>query len=420
MSVNRLNIFQRILVTQLNHWTCFSVLFLYFIVNHARSENASLQIGAWLLFGLVPAGLYLTGIYINKKIIFWAIHVGIVVVAGLLPMESLTHKLIYLGMTFIYSMLSILSHYGKESIGKKYFPLPVYFGISVVALLFLQYMELHEYQRYYLYLLILQVFLCCVTMYADRYLDYVELHKHSIGYMPIQNTFVAGIKVIGTFSMVVSLVLMTVASIGEMNDILGYFRKTFRKIMKKLIEFLRNLFKNLRDNEEILTDNSLSNPTLITDSVQDAASSVLVDIVVLILFIIVMIYAAKCFIKIVFSLLGMLKLPQDMPEEEDISPDIQEEIRDISKEKRRRFDLFAGTTPAEKIRKRYKKKIEGSKEIITAKGKREQMEVYTARESADILAIPELGDLYEKARYSPYECTPEDVKQMKLLCKSKK
>ena len=46
------------------------------------------------------------------------------------------------------------------------------------------------------------------------------------------------------------------------------------------------------------------------------------------------------------------------------------------------------------------------------------MELYTARECADIMETTEAAGIYEKARYSPFECTAEDVKKMKNACKS--
>ena len=75
MGVERLNIFLRILVSQLNHWTLYTFAFLYFIVHHARSENASLQVGVWLVFGVVPLGLCVARLYINKTWLFWMVHV---------------------------------------------------------------------------------------------------------------------------------------------------------------------------------------------------------------------------------------------------------------------------------------------------------------------------------------------------------
>lgn len=75
-------------------------------------------------------------------------------------------------------------------------------------------------------------------------------------------------------------------------------------------------------------------------------------------------------------------------------------------------------TPAQKIRRRYKKKVLDSKEFIVSKGKKDCMEWYTARECGIILDRPGMSELYEKARYSPYECTAEDVKRMKDACKN--
>ena len=75
--------------------------------------------------------------------------------------------------------------------------------------------------------------------------------------------------------------------------------------------------------------------------------------------------------------------------------------------------------PALRIRRRFRKKVLSEEKKIAEAGKKDRMELYTARECSGILENTEMGNLYEKARYSPYECTPEDVKRMKNLCKGK-
>ena len=418
MGVNRLNVLLRILVTQLNHWTLYTFVFLYFIIHHARNEKASLQVGVWLLFGLVPLGLYAVRLYINKTWLFWIVHVCAVLLVAVLPIADLAYRLIYVGITFIYSILSVLCRYGKERLSKKYLPVPAFFGITVVMMLLLQYLELHDYQRYYLYLLVFQLCLGSITIYTDRYLQYVGAHKYSIGYMPVQSIFSSGIKLITACTMAVAAVLCAVAGVGKMNDILKFLEKNWRAFVKKMVELLRKWFLAVQQKEKTLTDNSSEGVTSVMDALQETGSTFLEDIVLRIIFIVVCFLVLRWLLKVLPRFLDRLKLPQYI-EEEEPSFDVKERSRSIPIERRKVFSILAGMTAAEKIRKRYKRKLESEKARIVAKGKVDQMELYTAREATNILEQPMMGKLYEKARYSPYECTSEDAKRMKQLCKSK-
>ncbi len=63
--------------------------------------------------------------------------------------------------------------------------------------------------------------------------------------------------------------------------------------------------------------------------------------------------------------------------------------------------------------------VSAEKEFIASKKKKDTLEWYTARECANIRELSVMADLYEKARYSPSECTMEDVKKMKETCKNR-
>lgn len=417
MGVERLNIFLRILVSQLNHWTLYTFAFLYFIVHHARSENASLQVGVWLVFGVVPLGLCVARLYINKTWLFWMVHVFAVAFVAMLPIADLAYRLIYAGTTFIYSIVSVLCRYGKEGFSKKYLPIPAFFGITFVMLLLLQYLELHDYQRYYLYLLVFQLCMGSVIIYTDRYLQYVSAHKYSIGYMPVQKIFSSGMKLITACTMVVATVLCVVAGAGKMNDILNFMERYWHAFIKNIVEWLRKWFQDIQQKEKILTDNSPEGATMIRDVIQENGATLPEEILLRIIFLVLCILVFRWLFKTLQRFLDRMKLPPYMAEEEP-DFDVKERSRSTFIEKRKVFSVFAGLTPAEKIRKRYKRKLEREKTTIVAKGKVDQMELYTAREATNILEQPSIGLLYEKARYSPYECTSEEAKRMKELCKS--
>jgi hypothetical protein len=114
-------------------------------------------------------------------------------------------------------------------------------------------------------------------------------------------------------------------------------------------------------------------------------------------------------------------MPAEAEEEELGVEDIHESTVETEKVQRRSIkNMWEFLTPAQKIRRRYKKRVLDSKELIASKGKRDCMEWYTARECGTILERPTMSDIYEKARYSPYECTADDVKNMKNACKNSK
>lgn len=417
MNVNRLKLCVSALATQLNHWTLFAFFFLFFIKHKDRGTTSSLQTGMWLLFGLLPLGLCLGRRYIEKALPFFALHVGVVLVAGLLPAGNSTYRMLYMGVAFIYSILSILCRYNREYLSRKYLPIPAFFGIAAVAMLILQYQNLHEYQRYYLYLLVFQVFLSSLLLYVERYLRYVEEHKYSIGYMPVKAIFVSGIKLTVTFLLPVCVGLFMVAAVGKMNDVLNFLGKYIRELLRRLVAFLDRWTGEVSEEGPLFMDSAIVETASELGTVEESALSAWESVLMWIGLTVIGSFLCYRLIKTLADIFGNLKLTEE--EEEKEKQDIKESSRSISPKKRKAGDIFATLTPAQIIRKRFKRKMERSKKVIAAKGKHDELKLYTAREATGLLEAPDIGALYEKARYSPHECTPQEAGYMKQLCRRK-
>ena len=77
---------------------------------------------------------------------------------------------------------------------------------------------------------------------------------------------------------------------------------------------------------------------------------------------------------------------------------------------------FIATSPKERIRQMYKKRVLASRNAFSVENK-SALNHYTARECGELLEREELALIYEKARYSNEECNGDDIKCMRNACK---
>ena len=259
-----------------------------------------------------------------------------------------------------------------------------------------------------------------IATYVDRYTRFLQMNRHSVGYIPAKSIFLSGLSMVGSFLAVAAAVLTMIANAGRINELGVYIKKQLLKLLKFILSPLQGGMgeqtEPVQEAEEQLQEKLLE--TIIEEKPE---TSIIWDILIFIFFGVVLLVLLYNIVKLVFYLLNLLKLPDVAVPQEEESEDIREK-RDIVEKlyKRKRVNLFGILSPAERIRRRYRRRTSAGRSIITAKGKKDNLALYTARECAEMLSAPEMGTIYEKARYSPYECTDEDVKEMKIACKGVK
>lgn len=414
MNSKQVTSLKKFIIYQQNHWVYFSIICFFYIAVPKTPINLWVQAFVWFTIGFFPYLFYTVTEGTDHPLWFWGVHVSTVLFAFLLPAPHQVCFFINVLSVALYCWRSLFFRYSKGEKEEKTIPLLVPFGINFVVMLLLQYLRLYEYQRVFVNLLILQIFLYCVAAYVENYAKFLSLNKHSIGYMPVKSIFFTGAGTITALTGTLCVILLVVANRGSMNDIV-------RPLLDKIAKMIRRLHFTIRNKKgtDVTIEEYMNSEGIVQGMpVLDGETSAIVEVLGLVVFCIIAVYVVSRIIKFLPYLFRLFRMPAKMQTEETEIEDIREKVEVLEKTNGRRLKaIFEILTPAQKIRRRYRKKILVSREIILSKGKKDIMEWYTARECSEFLENPDMGTIYEKARYSPYECTPEDVKRMKEACK---
>ncbi len=422
MTVEQISSLKKFIISQQNHWVFFSVAYFFMVVMPTPPVEPGLPMFIWFTVGCFPFLFYELKKATNNTALFWGVHIAALLFAVLLPTPHAICKIAYVSCTVLYCVYSLFFRYSREGEEDKVIPILVSFGLTFALLLMLQFFRVYEYQRTFVNLLVLNIFLYCLAHYVQNYAKFLSVNKHSVGYMPVKQIFHSGVGGMGIFAFIMSAVMLLVANLGEMNDVVHRVLEFLGKIIRKLKDLFKRKSLEETVSEEAALEESASEVLSGLIQPEEINNWPIWDILITLFFWVITIYAAYKIITLIPYILRLFKLPSKIAEEEELSvTDIIESVETVEKAPRKGImTLWDNLTPVQRIRKRYKKKILDEKDYIASKGKKDCMEWYTARECGSILNLQEMSDLYEKARYSPYECTMEDAKKMKAVCKNSK
>lgn len=403
-----------------NHWCFYIVIYMLLMVAGKNYRVPGVHWLIWLGIVILPYVFSKLKGMKKGKGLRYPIYLLALLAVYMMPVPHIMYTIVYLVAVAYYCVITEMYDWTKED-SSEYKPIPIVIIMimSLVVVFIFQYLRLYEYQRNVIYILIWNMILYSVASYVNKYMKFLELNRHSVGYMPIKTVLGSGIISMLGFSTMLSILLIVVANIGQMGDVLQYIRRFLNFLGTKLREFLKRFRKEPGEGPEMnAMDMGGTMEQVSLPSVPENNS--VWDTILVILLGIVLLWIAYKVIRMVLEFLNNLFAFSgdgvQMKKEEDIheSSDVVEKLEVTKKE-----GFFTAMNPALRIRRRFRKKVLSEEKRIVEVGKRDRMELYTARECSGIMKNTELGNLYEKARYSPYECTAEDVKRMKSLCKGK-
>lgn len=414
MTKKQLYSINKIMNTQQCHWAFFPIVYLFMLIIPTNPIHPGVPMLIWFTLGCFPYMFSVVKSATNNTGIFLGIHLIALVYTIVLPVPHQVCKIAYVGCTFLYCAYSIFFKYSQQEESGKTIPLSVSFGITFVMLLLLQYYHMYEQQRFFVNIFVVNVFVYCLTKYVENYCEFLRVNKYSVGYMPVKKIFYSGMGGMAIFASVMSMILLVVANLGEMNDAVNSFLRFCGNIVREIkLQFRQGTSEEYSVMEE--AGGEVSQYL----SQESGEMAPIWDILATVVFLLVVVFVFYKVITLLPYIFGFFKMPVEAAEDDLGIEDVHESTVEVEQLPRRSFKkMWEFLTPAQKIRRRYKKKVLDSKEFIVSKGKKDCMEWYTARECGIILDRPGMSELYEKARYSPYECTAEDVKRMKDACKN--
>ena len=418
MTIKQVKALHNFIMIFQNHWSIYIVVYMLLVVAGNTRQVPLSQWFIWMGLGMIPLFLNKLRTACRYRVLRYSVYTAVLLGVYMLRVPHIAYTYIYLLCVAYYCVNTEWYDWSREDCSD-YKPIPIVLVMlmSFVVILVFQWVRLFEYQRTILYLLIMNVMIYSLASYINKYVRFLDLNKHSIGYMPIKSVLGSGMMSMLGFSTILCSLLLIVASIGKMGDVLQYVKRFIEMIGTKVGKALREWIKkwlNTDKLKEVDLENTITQiPIPETEdkwTVLDIIFAVLLGIVALhLLYQVVrlIIYFLNAFIRVKGS--GeSIGLQEDVREKSDVVEKLQP---------KKKMGLLEAMTPAQRIRRRFKRKVLSEQKQIFSKDKRERMELYTAKECAEIMEVSEMSQIYEKARYSPYECTAEDVKNMKNVCK---
>ncbi len=421
MTIKQVKALHNFIMIFQNHWSVYIVVYMLLVVAGQIYQVPLVHWFIWFALGMLPLVFQKLKSVCKQRVLRYAIYAAVLFLVYMLRTPHMTYTFIYLLCVAYYCVNAEWYDWAKEdSADYKPIPLVVLVLMSLVVIFVFQWVRLFELQRTILYLLIWNVMLYSVASFVNKYVKFLDLNKHSVGYMPIKSVLGSGVLSMLGFSSGLAVLLTIVASIGKMGDILQYIKRFIQNINRKIMDWLKEVLKKWFGgiDKDKMNIPDMQGTISQVQSVGEDKWSVM-DIILAILMGLLALYALYQILRFIFTYLSAWLSYRGRGEITTLKEEDVEETGDVVEKisQRKRESLLGAMTPAQRIRRRFRRKVLSEQKLIYDTDKRERMELYTARECAEIIDAAEVAEIYEKARYSPFECTSEDVKKMKIACK---
>lgn len=411
-------IFREIIVTQTNHWALFSLSYGLSVMLSEVYAIMRLNLLCWGLMGLGLIANYFIRIKTRRMIVSVALHLMTFIGMSLTGIMELEYLILHAGFAFFYCILSIVKQRGGLEQEDESFPIPVISILICAPFFILTIQQFDNITNIYRNLLICLFTMFFMQHYFGRYTRFVRLNEHSAGFFPKSEIMGAGLKGVIIYVGVSAGLFFAIANMDSLTEFGAFLRD---KIGYYLREFLRKIFGGSEPKEEIskpLDYNDFDSLTAKLGQGDTRETSLLGVIIEKALWILVVLLILFLLYRLIKKILGFFNMKLDRPDiiVDDVVTDVRESCDAVSlkekKVKEKRFFL----TPREKVRKSFKNTAKEKCFRITRSGDKKNLKFKTSGECATAIDLPELSEIYDRARYSDHEITEADAAYMKKIC----
>lgn len=417
IKTDRITLLREFLVTQMNHWSLFPIYLTIAVMIADICGTGEPHVLLWLAVGIFPFLLYLGRRYIRNFWLLAALHMAVLLLLFLFPVETIGIRIFHIIMGIGYVVNSILIWAKTEHLQDlKCYP-PIAVCLSLVMLFFQHYQGHEEWDSWYIITLVVVIGLYYPLYYIEQYLHFLTVNNSSASHIPAREMFHSGMGLVLVYTVLGVFVSFLVSHIHWLKGILQLLRKGLSYLLGLLFSLLPQSTVQVTETAEEILEAAEEMPEM--EPVQTFWFWNMLEYMIEFLFLAVLtVVLCAAVIRLVKFIADRLKGRFGLQEG---STEAIEEIRekcDITRRKERKKKLsFLRLDAGERIRLLFKKRLLASEKLLLEDNKPGGLNGLTARESEEILAREGLAALYEKARYSDRECTGEDVKAMREICR---
>ena len=385
------------------------------------------------MLAVLPFLYYFSRKYARQLILFLAVHpLGIVLIVWLADFfpAAFIWKAIYIIGGIFYAVISIKIRLSSSEDGEGQLPMSFAGVIAVVMVLICSYVGDNAGVSRIVWISFVWMLGHLVLSYLENYLHYVEMSRKTAGSLPEKNIFHSGMLVVGLFSAGTVLLLIACSQTSLIGMLTAIARKVGRAILYVIAWILVRLPKD--SDEQVTAQQQGAGGEMDLSGLAEGTETfwlwevlekvlIVVMLAALVAGTIFLIYWVTKFL--IREFYGRERKRKEIREEGFLEE--EEPLRREKKNRNVKLPVLGGT-PAQKIRRFFKKTVQESLRQRAGLSYQGLMRLNTAAQedagnrttgktarelSGDAAEWKKLTQLYEKARYSNAEADAEDAKE---------
>lgn len=424
MKIKNIDILHEILTEQMNHWMLIPVALTVVGASYKNVTKVGAYFWLWALCGLFPFLFFLIRSKVGSFFSLLLLHL-----VAAVPLPAM-FRLWGSNMAFYICTFCAVGHMiysfaiflGTDSSYMKPFHPVAGILLSVFSMTMLRYLNITGWDIYFVAPLVGSLALYSLTVYIRQYLEFLSVNGNSAGHMPAAEMFRSGFKLVSLFVLIGAVFLLICANIGN-------YTSLWTTIKGSVIQFLRYLFSLLPQGEpelqEPLTEVDPSMFDLPVQTGELPKPGLISQILEIAAYVICGVFLAVCMIIALIRLLLFLRMQilksmqHRRAREQELEPnlDVREKCG-IERIPIKRKQLKEILSPAQRIRKLYKKRVLASVSELTD-GNQQKLRILTPKECGKRLDEEEMAHIYEQVRYSNNEATADTLRRMKNALRHK-
>lgn len=422
MNRTRILYIESFLVTQINHWSLFPIVLLFFSLAKSLGAFDDPRPILWLEVG---AFAFLFFVFRKRAARFWVLllcHGAAAALAGiLLVLQAPSSGWVYVIGVVCYVIYSIVYRLRSEDAQDGRLGMPFAVGISAVSLFLQNYQGYTQWNHWHVVALIAVFAMYFASSYLERYLEFLAVNEGTTGHIPEREIFSSGSRMMLLYVFFSVLVLFLTSSFGWLKSLLNMLREFIFAVMRVLLSGIKG------GDEEIVISKG-PEPSGGGDMffLEPGESSLVWEILEVVAVVAIVAAILYLIIRLLLRLpayirdrMGRSRTYRTESAEGSVF-DVRERCA-VEKDRRtkNRRNPFSFLSTEERIRRLYKKHIvsAGRVQKLAEGGTAADPSLLTAREWGERLKQENLAAPYEKARYSDTGCSAEDLRVMKSVCR---
>lgn len=426
MKTKNIDLLCEVLTEQMNHWLLFPCALTIWGLAERYTGKVGLMILLWVLCGLFPFLFFIIRSRGYGFFKFMVLHLAVAVPVPLVLflLDRMILLYIYSACAVGYMIYSLLVYVNEDKPDTA--PLHPVVGmlLSAVSILLLRYQNINGWDLYFMVPLVVALSLYALTLYIRQYMEFLAVNATSAGHLPAAEMFRSGFLLVSGFVLVGAVILLLCANIGNYDTLWMAIKGRIRALLRHLFSSQPTPPQPHSEDYAPFMEPDMLPAEIMPQSAEFSQPALIWHILTIVAYVVVSCFMAFCLIVFLFRMIQFLRLRfarslHRIKQEQESEPDL--DVREkcgIERIPSKRRNLSELLSPAQRIRRLYKKRILSSTQELT-EGSHRSLRVLTPRECGRRLEEEQMAQIYEHVRYSDSEATADTLRQMKNALRHK-